>query len=139
MRVRWFGRRFGWTSALLPLLGGCNIASVSLPQEGRIVVETSAEEPLLLVIASEFSAAAASLPGLARVQKADTILVARPYEGTFSLQESGRILVRLVNLAEGTEAARLEIFLDGNNMYDASRELETGEFLQYAYQNNTLH
>ena len=137
MRFRTIRRRVLMASALIPLLGGCNILDGGVPEKVQVIVDASPQEPLLLIVSSNF-VAGANGQGQAQssIAKADTTLVSAAYEHTYTLDPSAPlILVRLQNTADNTESVRMQVLLDGNPEYDTQKDLMTGDYLEYAYRN----
>jgi len=130
-------RRAALLPALLPLLGGCDILSDGPPDAVRVIVDANPQEPLLLVVSSEFVVGTnAQGQSQSVIAKGDSTFVSGPYDHSYTLSSAaGQILVHLENEGANPESVRLRILFDGKSEYDKSKELATGDFLEYAYTN----
>jgi hypothetical protein len=117
-------------TALLPLLafiflaGACTgISDGAPPSQARIVVEASPENPLRLIVSTDFVMVTDEVDGgtYAAFRSADTVAISEDYEATYSLSVDEHRL------------SRLRIFLDGEEVYDIQANLANGGFLQYIY------
>jgi hypothetical protein len=135
MKVRSIRGRAMLVPAVLALVGGCDILSDGPPEKVQVIVDATPQEPLLLIVSSNFAVSNDPSGGnSSAIQTSDTVLVPGPYDHTFTLDPSAaQILVRLQNDGEASEAVHLKVLLDGKTDYDSSRQLGTGEFLEYAY------
>ena len=130
-------RRGALVGALLLLLAGCNILNDGPPKQVHVIVDASPQDPLLLIVSSNFAVGSnPSGQSQSSIATADTTLVSGPYDHTYTLDPSAPlILVRLQNDADNAETVRMRILLDNKPEYDTSKELATGDFLEYAYTN----
>lgn len=135
MGFRWMRRWAALVPALLPILGGCNILSDGPPDQAQVIVDASPQEPLLLIVSTDFMVGTDSAGQThSVVASADSTFVSGPYDHTYTLSGSaGQILVHLQNDGANTETVRLRILFDGKPEYDKSRQLATGDYLEYAY------
>jgi hypothetical protein len=137
MRFRSMRRRAVLLPVLLPLLGGCDILTDGPPGTVHVIVDASPQEPLLLVVSSNF-ALTANEEGQVQssIVRGDTTLVSGPFDHVYNLDASaGQILVRLTNGSANSETVRLRILLDEKPEYDQSQQLATGDYLEYHYTN----
>jgi hypothetical protein len=137
MRFRSIRRRVALIPALLPLLGGCNILSDNPPDQVHVIVDANPQEPLLLIVSSNFVVGTNSQgQGQSSIARGDSTFISGPYDHTYTLSSAaGQILVHLQNDGANTESVRLRILFDGKSEYDTSKNLATGDFLEYAYTN----
>lgn len=105
------------------------------PQLGRVVVEASPTEPLLLIVSTNFL----TVPdedGTGREAvplTADTVMITGDFDQEYSMARFYRLYVHLRNESATPETARLRVFLDGEVDHDAQRSLSDGDFIQYLF------
>ena len=135
MTFRSLRRRAALIPALLPMLGGCNILSDGPPDQAQVIVDATPQEPLLLIVSTDFMLGtdSAGQPHSV-IANADSTFISGPYDHTYTLSGSaGQILVHLQNDGANTESVRMRILFDGKPEYDKSRQLVTGDYLEYVY------
>jgi len=123
--------------ALISLAGACTgISDGAPPSQARIVVEASPENPLRLIVSTDFVMVTDEVDGgtYAAFRSADTVAISGDYEATYSLSvDEPRLTALLGNYYDPVELGRLRIFLDGEEVYDIQANLANGGFLQYIY------
>lgn len=125
-------------AGVLPSLAGCSSildTSRDIADAARVVVDGSSPVRLTLVTSTEYVGARDPDTGSFDITllSSDTAAVDVPIDRSFSLDQNGRFLVRLIHPdLQSTASVRMRVFLDEELVYDVSADMSDA-YLEYVF------
>ncbi len=136
-------RRRGFRRVLPALLlvvsvpSGCSLLESDQPDRVRVQVEVSGSQPVRIIVSREFLVTPVGEGDEQSISvqfiSADTLVQAVPFDQSYALAPTYRVLARAEGLDEENPVpVRLRVSVDGTERFNQSRTVP-GELLQFIY------
>lgn len=117
------------------LLGGCGLLLDNpSPDEARLVIQGSADNPVRVIISTEFVAQVNELGQTGVVIfVADTLITTLPYERVYTIDEDQRFFAEAARVDVDVESVHMQVFIDGRKQFDEGGMLLETQPYRFVY------